>query len=306
MNFSLVKGYLKILLALMFWASLYHIAPIPLKYVDIYLVGFIRYAFASIILLVVHYYYTKTLFPKLNIRQWSYVAAVGFFGVFLYNIAFLWAEKLISGNIVAIIFAFTPCLITILSSYIFKMKVNQQAKIGILVALLGTIGVVLFSNGASECLNGMQINLGEVLSIFAVVCFAAYAILGKCCVREHVHMITINTYGAIVGMIMFAIMSLFNSNFSELAHTDITFWGSMIYIAAFATVVAYIWYLGALEEIGVYKTAVFQNTLPFFVILIGFVIYGETISMLSLIFGGVVFLGVYITNAAVSKKASSN
>ncbi|MDE4963775.1 EamA family transporter, partial [Francisella tularensis] len=78
-------------------------------------------------------------------KQWAYVIAFGFFGVFLYNITFLWAEKLISGNIFAIIYAFTPCLITILSIYIFNLKVNQQAKICIHVALLGTIGVFMFS-----------------------------------------------------------------------------------------------------------------------------------------------------------------
>ncbi|MDE4994455.1 cytochrome B6, partial [Francisella tularensis subsp. holarctica] len=91
-------------------------------------------------------------------------------------------------------------------------------------ALLGTIGVFMFSNGAAECLNVVQINIVEVLSVLAVVCFAAYAILGKCCVREGVHMITINTYGAIVGMILFAIISLFNADFSQLAYTDFKFW----------------------------------------------------------------------------------
>ncbi|WP_150465818.1 DMT family transporter [Francisella sp. SYW-2] len=303
MSSSLFQGYIKIFLALVFWASLYHIAPIPLEYVDIYMVGLIRYIMASLIFLVVHYIFTKTLFPRLNLRQWLYVIAVGFFGVFLYNITFLWAEKLISGNIVAIIYAFSPCLITILSSYMFNMRVNQQAKIGILVALLGTIGVVMFSSGASQCSTSVNMNLGEVLSILAVVCFSAYAIFGKCCVREGVDMITINTYGAIVGMIMFAVLSLFKSDFSQLANTDIKFWGSMLYIAAFATVLAYLWYLRALEEIGVYKTAVFQNTMPFLVILIGFVLYGETISILSLLFGGVVFLGVYMTNVAVSRKS---
>jgi len=301
---SSAKGYTKILLALVFWASLYHIAPLPLSYVDIYLVGLIRYIFASTIFLAIHYYYLGCFIPKLNIRQWSYIVAVGFFGVFLYNMAFLWAEKLISGNIVAIIYAFSPCLITILSSIVLKMKVNAQAKLGILVALIGTIGVVLFSSGGdmAQCLNGVQISFGEVLSVLAVIFFAAYAILGKCCVREGVHMITINTYGAIVGMIMFAIVSSFNSDFSTLAHTDFEFWASMLYIAIFATVIAYVWYLGALEEIGVYKTAVFQNMLPFLVILIGFVAYGETISILSLLFGAIVFLGVYMTNVAVNKK----
>lgn len=303
-NNTSIKGYSKILLALTFWASLYHIAPLPLSYVDIYLVGFFRYLVASIIFLMIHYCFVGCLIPKLSIRQWLHIIAVGFFGVFLYNMAFLWAEKLISGNIVAIIYAFSPCLITILSSIILKVKVNLQAKLGILVALLGTIGVVLFSGGneVSQCLNGVDISLGETLSVLAVVCFAAYAILGKCCVKEGIHMITINTYGAIVGVIMFAIVSTFKSDFSTLANTDFAFWASILYIAVFATVIAYVWYLGALEEIGVYKTAVFQNMLPFLVILIGFVVYGETISMLALLFGVVIFLGVYMTNVAVNKK----
>lgn len=299
---SPLVAYLKIFLAVTFWASVYQIAPIPLKYTDIYMVGFVRYFFASAILIAIHYHYTKTIFPKLNIKQWLYVLAVGLFGVFLYNVTFLWAEKLISGNIVAIIYAFTPCLVTILSSFIFKIKVSQQAKVGILVALLGTIGVVLFSNGASECLNGIHINFGEVLSVLAVICFAAYAIFGKFCVQEEVHMITINTYGAIIGMIMFLGVSLFKSDFSEIAHTDFKFWACMLYIAIFGTVIAYVWFLNSLEELGVYRTAVFQNMLPFLVIIIGFVLYGETISTLALIFGGVVFLGVYLTNAAVNKK----
>lgn len=52
MNSSLLQGYVKIFLALVFWASLYHMAPLPLEYVDIYLVGLIRYAMASLIFLL--------------------------------------------------------------------------------------------------------------------------------------------------------------------------------------------------------------------------------------------------------------
>lgn len=59
MNSSLLQGYVKIFLALVFWASLYHIAPLPLEYVDIYLVGLIRYVMASLIFLVVHYFLPK-------------------------------------------------------------------------------------------------------------------------------------------------------------------------------------------------------------------------------------------------------
>ena len=211
------KSYAKIFLAIFFLASLYQIAPFPLKYVDIYLVALFRYIFASIILLGVHYHYTKTLFPKLNFKQWMYIITIGFFGVFLYNITFLWAEKIISGNTVAIIYSFSPCIITIFSSYIFKMKVNSQAKLGIAVALLGTIGIVMFAGAGDEsCSTEISIHLGEVLSLLAVVFFSAYAVLGKCAVNEKIHMITITTYSCIVGVVLFAITSISNRSATDL------------------------------------------------------------------------------------------
>ena len=91
------------------------------------------------------------------------------------------------------------------------------------------------------------------------------------------------------------------SDYSTLLHTDWKFWASILYLSIFATVIAYIWYLESIHEIGVYKTAVFQNTLPFMVIIIGFVIYDETVSALSLLFSFVVILGVYMTNIATKK-----
>lgn len=127
-NSSLVKGYAKIVLALVFWASLYHIAPLPLM-----LCRHIPSWFDSLCLCIVDFYcstlpFYKDIFSTVESKSMDICYWCRVFWCFLYNVTFLWAEKLISGNIVAIIYAFTPCLITILSSYLFKMKVNQQAK----------------------------------------------------------------------------------------------------------------------------------------------------------------------------------
>ncbi|MFC4891937.1 DMT family transporter [Pseudofrancisella aestuarii] len=296
------KYYVKIFLAITFWASLYHIAPIPLSYVDLYMVAFIRYIFAAVILIVMHYFYTKTFFPMLTSRQWLYVFGVGFFGIFMYNIVFLWAEEIISGNIISIIYAFSPCLITVMSSYMFKNKISQQAKLGILVALVGAIGVVLFApKNPDSCPVNVTVGLGEILSVLAVIFFSIYAVLGKCAAHDGVKMITVNMYAAVIGAIMFGIVTIFKSDYSKLADTDYIFWGSMLYIAIFATVVAYVWYLQSIEHLGVYKTAIFQNTLPFQTIIIGFILYAQTVSPMVFLLGGVVFLGVYITNVAVNK-----
>ena len=299
-NTTLIN-YIKIFAAIFFWASLYHIIKIPLEQIDPYFIGFIRYLLASVILIFFHKKYTGEILPKLNTKQWIYVFAVGFFGLFCYNIAFFEAEKRVSGNIVAVIFAFTPCVIAIVSSYIFKSKIATLGKIGIIIAFIGTIGVVGACNTNQCSTEFFHISTGELLSIMTVVFFTILTIFSKFATNNGVKSLTINTYATVVCMIFFTIVSLFSTDFSKVSNLSISFWVSMVYIAFFSTVLAYLWFIDSIVAIGVYKTAVFQNTLPFLVIAIGFVFFGEEVSAWVILFGILIFAGVFITNLSNKK-----
>ncbi len=299
-------NYLKLIAALLFWGGLYHVAKPAAEAADPFIVAFLRYLIASILLLIVLRIKSGKLKPNLNLRQWLLIISIGTIGICFYNIFFMSAEALISGNIVAILYAFAPCLTTIISSYLFKTHLNWLCKLGIVLALLGSIGVVNFATPGCEKLYCTtifsNINRGEIYGILATVVFACYSVLSKCASHQNISGLVINTYAAVVGCILLGVISLFTSNYSEITTLGSSFWLALLYMSVLATVIAYLWYIDALINLGVFKTVVFQNTLPLQTVLIGYLFFHEKVSFGELACGGVVLAGVYLTNYALTMR----
>lgn len=268
--------------------------------------AFIRYLIAAIILLSYSYYKTKIIIPRLYFRGWFGILLVSIFGVILYNILFLKAEAMISGNTVAVLFAFTPCLTTLLSSLFFKLKIPTPGLIGIIIALIGAVCEIGYATPA--CQNYYCHTLfkepdqGELMGILATVAFSFYSIANKYTSFQKVSSLNINTFSAIFGTIILGIYTFNGNKFLDLFHQNYHFWWVMAYTAILATVVAYIWFTDAIIHLGVFKTVVFQNTLPILVVMIGYVFYHKTITHGEIFCAMVVITGVYITNFALNYK----
>jgi len=303
-NNSRAACYVKLILAIAIWASIYHVAKIATKVADVEVVAFVRYLITAIVFIFLHRFKTGRFIPNLDKNQWLWVCILGIVGVFLYNFLFFSAEALISGNIVAIMYAFAPCLTTIISSYVFKTSLSWLSKLGILIALLGSLGVINYATpecGKLFCPNIItHVGRGEIFGILATIMFACYAVISKYTAQKNVAAITMNTYAAVVGCICLGLITIINSDLSVIPHLGFEFWASEIYMSIIATVLAYIWYLDAIFKLGVFKTVIFQNTIPLQAVIIGYIFFGATIGAGALICGIVVLCGVYITNYALS------
>jgi drug/metabolite transporter (DMT)-like permease len=73
-------------------------------------------------------------------------------------------------------------------------------------------------------------------------------------------------------------------------------WTSIIYLGAFGTVIGFVWYYEGVKAIGPSRTAVFNNLVPAFGIVLAAVLLGEPI-LISMVAGGVLaVIGVTLTN----------
>ena len=73
-------------------------------------------------------------------------------------------------------------------------------------------------------------------------------------------------------------------------------WASIVYLGAFGTVVAFVWYYQGVRAIGPSRAAVFNNLVPAFGVVLSFILLGEEI-LVSMVVGGVVTaLGVSLAN----------
>lgn len=309
MNTNKKLAYLKLALAIFAWGGVYHTANYMVKQSEPVTIAFLRYLIASVILIVaIRNKYGRIIDVTKFKQNWLLLVSIGFFGVGLYNLAFFAAETSISANMIAIIFSVTPCLSAFLASIIFKQRVTAFGYIGMIIAICGTIGVIILSSpSASEPSLSFysfihNVSLGELYALATCILFAIYSILNKKATMQKIDSLTIIACAAVFGTISLFIFALIMGNLSSIwQNNSIEFWLALLYTSIIGSVYAYLWFSEALAVLGVAKVAVFCNGVPLATVLIGVVLFKQPISLTMIICGLIIIAGVLLTNFVMNK-----
>ena len=323
MSAGMIISYAKLIATILIWGGVYHVAKFLVGEVDVYTVSFVRFFLASSVLLLMYFAYGRKSISvmAINKQQWWLLLCSGGVGIFLYNLFFFNAERLIAANNVVVIYSFTPCLTVILCKMVFKTKVSFLAWCGIGIALFGTIMAVAFASTDSPPASVMspltksvkilgynasdsylrQI-VGEACAVAAAICMAIFNIINKKASAAALDTLTITTFSSLFGGIMLAVCySFYGEPIAKVVLMPWSFWWAMGYTAILATVFCYKWYSDAIKDIGVGQTAIFLNGVSLSTILIGVVVLHQPVHYFILIAGGLIVCGVLITNIAVTK-----
>lgn len=303
---SVRNAYIKLTLAIISWAGVYQAANYLVKNLDPYTTAFIRYFIASIILLVIQRIRRGEFIDKEVFKaNWGILITIGVIGIGLYNIAFFGAEKYLSAQMLVLIFSCTPCLTTLLASLVFKQHVGWLGYVGMLIALAGTVGVINYGSpscGQYFCPDIFEhLSIGEVYALFLCLFCAIFNLLNKAASGRGIDSLTITTYAAVFGTILLFFTMLIWGDFSNLWQQIFNFWLALLYSSVIASVIAYFWYSEAIRVLGVAKTVVFVNAIPFLTILIGVVLFNQSISLPIVLCGVVIVGGVLITNFVINR-----
>ncbi len=308
MNNKKMLAYVKLIAVIVIWAGVYHVAKYLVSDTDAFTLAFLRFLMAAIALLSMYFakHGVRGAFTRPD-SHWVILWLIGLIGVFGYNVLFFGAESIISANEVAIFFAFSPCITIILSKLILKQRIRPLAYVGIVIALLGTIGVITMSNRAPAvytCMVNASITpWGQILAILTAFAMAAYNVLNKKASYLGMDALTITTFSALIGtLFLFITFLLFGGKVASILHKPLMFWVALAYIAILATVVGYKWYSEAICQLGVGKTAVFLNGIPLCTVLIGVLFLGNTISTDVILSGIVIIIGVVMTNLTTFRR----
>lgn len=301
------KAYLKLILAIVAWAGVYHSANYLVKTLDPYTTAFVRYFIASIILVsIVKIRRGKVVDVPLFKANWILLLNIGIIGIGLYNIAFFGAEQRLSAQMVVLIFSFSPCLTALLASIFMKQRLGFGGYLGLLIALSGTIGVINFANpncGQYFCLNMFtHISSGEIYAFFLCTLSAIFSLLNRVATERSIDSLTITTSAAIFGCLVLFIMMLVFGDYQHIFMQSFKFWLAMAYTAVIGSVMAYFWYSEAIKNLGVANVVVFLNGIPFVTILIGVVIFGEPVALTTIFCGAVIISGVILTNFMIQRR----
>ena len=127
----------------------------------------------------------------------------------------------------------------------------------------------------------------------AISSWAAYTIIGRVALKN-LTPIAATTYATLWGLAFLACGAASES--IDWSAFTWQVWASIVYLGAFGTVIAFIWYYEGVKALGPSRTAVFNNLVPAFGIVLALLVLGEPI-LLSMVVGGLlVIMGVTLTN----------
>lgn len=254
---------------------------------------FTRWLFASIILIFIAHIIEK---PKWNtvFKEWPSLIGLAIFGIVAYNSVLYYALYFTSPTNASLVNSFNPGVIAVASAIYLREKISRIQGLGILVSLLGVL--VIMTKGNLLQIFVTHYNKGDLLMIVAIILWTVYSIIGK-------KLTTIPPIAstAVSGLIAAIIMAPFaiaqGIDYAKLSTIAVT---GVAYITIFPSIFSFIFWNMGVREIGASKAGVFLNLSPVFTAAISWAL-GQKITIVQVLGGLLVFLGVYITTGMFEK-----
>ncbi len=277
-----------ILLLLAFiWGSSFILMKIGLKSFDSMQTASLRIGFASLFLLP----YSLRFLNKLRRKDVLPLLIAGFVGSFIPAFLFTKAQTRIDSALAGMLISLTPVFTMIVGVILFKVKIRGGQVLGILLGMLGALGLI--ASGADVSLH--NINSYAFFIVLATICYAF-------------NINVVKTYLAHMSGVQITALSFFFIGPMAIGYflsTDFMSVGNQPDWALHLGAIALLGILGTalamlmMNTLIGYTSAVFASSVTYIipVFAIGWgVLDGEVITMLHLLFMGVVLVGVYLIN----------
>ncbi|WP_224970391.1 DMT family transporter [Acinetobacter oleivorans] len=285
------------ILAVLIWSLNIVVTRYVSDYISPVSISFYRWLIAFIILtpfmLLPVWRQRRLLIPYL-----PKLAVLSAFGMVLYQGLAYTAAHYTSATNMGIVNAFIPIFTIFVSLAILKDVPNRFAVFGSILSFAGLLYVMSQGN-ISHLLSGGG-HLGDALMIIAVFFYAFYGVFLK---KWQLPLPIMTSLYVQIG-------------FSVVFHLPLIFWfgldalnaqnaPSAIYAGVFASLIAPLVWMLAVQQLGPNRTSIFMNLVPVFTAVIASIWLSEQWTIYHTIGGIVILIGIIMAQKKVSPKKSS-
>jgi len=284
--------YLSLVLTTLFWGATFIAGRALANTVPPATAAFFRFTIASAALLVL----CRLIDGKLTIpplRLWFSLFLLGLTGVFSYNICFFTGLHYIEAGRASLIIALNPLAITICASLLLKEPLSLRQFVGVIVSLIGALFVI--SNGHPSAILSGGFGKGELAILGCVASWATYSLVGRSVLKTLTPLSAV-FYSSVIGCLLLLLPALNEGPLLSAAGYSLTTIANLSFLGLCGTAIGFSLYYQAIRKIGATRSGVFINLVPFFAIILSWLILGEAIKPVVLSGGVLVLAGVTLTN----------
>lgn len=277
--------YLLLIMTSFFWGGNFVAGKFMIDHGSALTLTMLRWGVALLILIPLVWMRERRLLPPK--KALLSLMLMGATGVALFNIFIFLSVKWTTAYNAGLLSALNPVAIAVCSYFLLKEKVNARQTAGMLVSLIG-VGIVV-SGGRLQALLELELNLGDLLMLAAVVVWGLYSVAGRQAMKVcSPYMSTM--WAGIFGMLF---MLPFIPAWHAVRSPDAAFWLAAVYVSIGSTVLAMIFWNIGVQKLGGTRSGMFLNLNPLFTALLAFFFLGERLTLAQGI--GTIFVigGVY-------------
>jgi len=227
------------------------------------------------------------------IRQnWKIITLLAILSVTSFSIFIYHALKSSTVTNTVLINSMTPIFIVIVSWLGFRERITLRQGVGVAISLTGLFFII--SGGNLSKLTDVRFSQGDIWTISAGISWALYSVLLRKCPIE-INALSFLSTTIIIGVLFispFYIWEISSGKTMNFTHAAI---GSIIYVALFASVLAYIFWNKAIQMIGANKAGIFIHLMPVFSIILAITFLDENLRSYHIQGAALIFLGIFLT-----------
>lgn len=229
-------------------------------------------------------------------KQWKSIFILSILNFVLSNGLSTWGVKYISSGLGAIIGAIVPLWIVIITLF----RGEKLARLGVFGLVISFGGVcVIFYDHLSDFINP-NFRFGIFISIISTLTWAFGSLYTKKKAASFNPYFSLGLQMFISSIFLFALTGATGTAVALSSIPAISWW-SIAYLVVFGSVLTFIAFIYALQHLPAEITSIYAYINPIIAVILGAIIFGETLNAAIAIGGGVTLGGLYMVNYAMRK-----
>ncbi len=266
--------FLLLVLTTLFWSGNFVLGRAVHTVFTPFSLSFWRWAVALVILLPLVWASLRHQAPLLR-QHWPILLLLSVLGVVNFNtFVYIGLQSTTATNAV-IMLSITPVLIVGLSFVLLGQRVTLWQALGIVLSLAGVL--VIVGRGDLGSLLARQVNTGDVWVLAAVLSWALYSV----CLRWRptaLRPLNFQAATMLFGLLILAPLYGWDLAHGRVFSINMASVASILYLALFPSILAYIFWNRAVAELGANRTGQFLHLMPAFGAILSMIFLDERLS----------------------------
>ena len=289
------KAYVALAMVCFFWGTTWLASKQGVKHMPAFQLAGIRQFLGGLVYVIYFIATGKATWPGL--KEWKTIFILALLNFILTNGLATWGLKFITGGLAAIINAIVPLWLVVNTFFTKGPALPPKAVMGFAFGFAGICFV--FYEHLHDFLDP-GFTIGIIISLAATWTWALGTVYTKRHAKSFNPYFGVGLQMLISGVVLYTI-STATGNAVQLKHIPWQAWASIGYLVVFGSVVAFLAYLYALQNLSAEQTSLYAYINPIVAVLLGSMLFHESLTWFIAVGGAITLYGVYLVNSAFKK-----